>query len=229
MPKISNAFRTPVAGVMTVLTLASLGLTACGGSSGSTSSQANAAATSTAGVSTSTAGSTTTGPAKTGSPRTGTSTTGSSQQGTGTQRARSGQFAGLRECLQKNGITLPKPIPGAGLGGLRIPKGVTPARYQAALRKCSGFFGGGTGVRPTASPVFRQALAKYAACLRQNGVNIPAPNTSGNGPVLGTKGLNTSSPQFRTATMKCRAVLAAAFRAPGSGAAAGTGGRVGGG
>src|ERR1035441_8569871 len=33
------------------------------------------------------------------------------------------------------------------------------------------------------SPAFKAALAKFATCLRQNGVNIAPPNTSGKGPV----------------------------------------------
>ena len=57
------------------------------------------------------------------------------------------------------------------------------------------------------------ALSKFAACLRENGVNIPEPNTSGHGPVFNTKGINTASPQFRAATVKCRGVLASALRA----------------
>ncbi|HTD58522.1 MAG TPA: hypothetical protein VK672_06465 [Solirubrobacteraceae bacterium] len=95
------------------------------------------------------------------------------------------------------------------------------ATLQAALKKCYA----GTTSRPfgrpntppaasqaASSPIFRQALAKYGECLRQNGVNIPAPNTSGKGPIFSTKGLNTSSPQFRAATVKCRATLIGAFR-----------------
>jgi hypothetical protein len=138
----------------------------------------------------------------------------------------------MRECLQKNGITLPQRTPGsggpagggfsgAGGGGPQLPKGVTRAQYEAALKKCGGgnFRGGFGGPnRPGGnrinSPVFRQALVKYAACLRQNGINIPAPNTSGKGPIFSTKGLNSTSPQFRAAATKCRSVLIGAFRRP---------------
>jgi hypothetical protein len=202
MPKINNALRSPAAGVLTVFTLASLSLTACGGSSGSTASQINAAATtatSTTGASTSTSSSTQSSGPHSGSPR----------------------FPAIRECLQKNGVTFPTRAPGSGppVGGPQLPKGVTRAQFEAALKKCGGGnFGRGFG-RPNGpgfgranSPVFRQALGKYAECLRQNGVNIPAPNTSGKGPIFSTKGLNASSPQFRAATAKCRGTLIAAFR-----------------
>jgi hypothetical protein len=99
-----------------------------------------------------------------------------------------------------------------------LPKGVTRSQFEAALKKCGGNnFGAGSrpngpGFSRANSPVFRQALTNYAACLRQNGVNLPAPNTSGKGPVFSTKGINPSSPQFRAAATKCRSVLIGAFR-----------------
>jgi hypothetical protein len=218
MTNMKNALRTPAAGVVAVMALASVGLTACGGSSGSTASQTNAAAKGAASASPSTAGS---------------STAGSSQNRNGAPPTGYGRFAAMRECLRKNGVTLPTHTPGSGpaggggafragggASGPQLPKGVTRAQFEAALKKCGGgnFAGAGFG-RPNgagspraSSPVFRQALAKFAACLRQNGVNIPTPNTSGKGPIFSTKGLNPSSPQFGAATMKCRGVLVGAFR-----------------
>jgi hypothetical protein len=218
MPKIKNVLRPPAAGVMAVLTLASLGLAACGGSSGSTASQTNAAATSTSASTPATGGPT----ASTGS---------APGKGPGTGAGR-GRFLALRECLQKNGVTLPAPASGPGhrgggflgalLGG-RLPKGVTHAQLQAAFRKCGarGFgspVGGPTSGRVGGPglnrvPAFRKALATYAACLRRNGVNVPAPNTSRKGPVFSTKGVNTNSPRFKSATVKCRGVLLSAFGA----------------
>jgi len=125
--------------------------------------------------------------------------------------------------LSKQGIKLPAPSGRGGLflGGANLPKGVSRSQLQAATRKClggrAGFLGGpGTArLRRTASPRFRQALSSFAACLRKNGVNVPAPNTSGNGPVFSTKGIDTSSPQFKAATAKCRSALVGAFRSRG--------------
>jgi hypothetical protein len=210
MPSIENALPKRAAVALAFLTLAGVGLTACGGSASGTASNANAAAT--AATATAPKAATTTGASKTP-----TSTTPASHPGTpGTSQSR---FLAIRECLQKNGVTLPKPAQG-GASGPRLPSGFTRARLQAALKKC----GSGNAVRafggpnapgaPAANPVFRQALAKYAECLRQNGVKIPAPDTSGKGPIFNTKGLNTGSPQFRTATIKCRATLIGAFRRP---------------
>jgi hypothetical protein len=143
----------------------------------------------------------------------------------------------LRECLQKNGITLParkagtRPQGATGAGGFlgggaggagpRLPKGVNRAQYEAALKKCGGgnFFGGG-GARRFNSPERTAALDKFATCMRQNGINLPNPNTTGTGPVFDTKSLNTSSTAFKTAETKCAKDLAAVFRrgpAPGAG------------
>ena len=43
--------------------------------------------------------------------------------------------------------------------------------------------------------------------MRENGVNVPTPNISGNGPVFSTKGLDTSSAKFRAAEQKCSSLL----------------------
>jgi hypothetical protein len=201
MPHINGNRRNPAgaakpaAAAVLVLLLACLGLAACGGSSKSSSTSANAAATS------STAEGARTGP-------------------TG---PRAGRFQALRECLQKNGITLPKRTPGqrpgggaggflgGGAGGPRLPAGVTRAQYEAAVRKCGGaaFVGAGNPIR---SPAVKQAVAKFAKCMRENGVNVPEPNTSGNGPIFNTKGLNTTSAQFKTAETTCSSYLRSAFR-----------------
>lgn len=66
------------------------------------------------------------------------------------------------------------------------------------------------------SPAQRTALLhgfeKFTSCLRQNGVKVAPPNTSGQGPLFNSKGLNTNTPQYRTALPKCRGALIAAFR-----------------
>jgi hypothetical protein len=144
----------------------------------------------------------------------------------------------LRECLQKNGITPPKRTPGERplggfLGGATgLPGGVTPAQLRAALKKCGAFLGGFGGGRRRFnspgrrfnSPIYKQALAKFATCMRENGVNVPEPNTSGGGPIFDTKGLSTNSPQFRAAEAKCRVDLRLALRPGAAGGASGASG-----
>jgi hypothetical protein len=214
MPNANARGRKPAVAAVIVLLLACLGLVACGSSSSSTtSSGANAASTGTA-----------SGASSTGSTGSSSTTPGAPSSGHGSPR-----FAALRECLQKNGITLPKRtpgahpgggfVPGAGAGGgPQLPGGVTRAQYEAALKKCGGgtghFFANGGAARRLNNPVFKAALTKYGDCLRENGIKLPAPNTSGNGPIFDTKGINIASPQFKSASVKCRSALVGAFRRP---------------
>jgi len=146
--------------------------------------------------------------------------------------SRSNQFASLRACLQKAGINLGSAPsggqsgsggpPGAG-GGFKLPEGVSQAKFQEALKKCGGGFpaGGRPGLN---SATARAALTKYAACMRESGVNLPAPNTSGNGPVFNTKGINTSSAAFKSAQQKCQSNLKGAFGSGGRPPSGGEGG-----
>jgi len=206
MSHIHSNRRKSMAVIATALVLlACLALAACGGSSSSTSStSANASATT---------------PAGTGA--TGTGATGLAGRG-------GARFQAIRECMQKNGITLPKRTPGqrrpggaggflgGGAGGPQLPSGVTRAQYEAAIKKCGGgaFANRGAHLK---NPAYLGALAKFAACMRENGVNVPAPNTSGNGPIFGTKGIDTKGAQFEAADKKCRSILSAAFqRTPGT-------------
>ncbi len=146
-------------------------------------------------------------------------TTSSNPGGAGSARS-----TALRECLSKQGVTLPsapaggKPqssgsAPPAGApgqppsGGFKLPKGESAAQLQAALKKCGGGnfpAGGAARFRGAGSS---RTLAKFSACMRENGVNLPAPNTSGKGPVFNTKGIDTSSAAFKSAESKCRGDL----------------------
>jgi hypothetical protein len=199
MNRINRTRRNPAeawkaAAVLAVLLLIGLLLAACGSSGSSTTTSANAAAS-------------------TGS----NAGSGAGPSGpSGLTGPRSGRFSALRECLQKNGVTLPKRTPGQRpLGGFLggpagLPNGVTRGQMEAALKKCGGAFGG--GLRRFGNPRYRQALVTFAACMRENGVDVPEPNTSGNGPVFSTKGLETNSIKFRTAERKCRRALRASLR-----------------
>jgi hypothetical protein len=140
----------------------------------------------------------------------------------GATGAGAGRFAAVRECLEKNGIKLPPRKPGQGRppGGIfgggtarRLPPGVTRSQFEAAIKKCGGGFRPGARLR---SPAYRAALASFVQCMRSHGINLPAPNTSGSGPIFNTGSINTNSAQFRAAESACRTVLRAAR--PGAGA-----------
>jgi hypothetical protein len=141
--------------------------------------------------------------------------------------AGSAKSMALRECLSKQGVTLPSapaggnpqssgsapPAGAAGQrpgGGFKLPKGESAAQLQAALKKCGGGnfpAGGAARFRGAGSS---KTFAKFTACMRENGVDLPAANTSGKGPVFDTKGINTSSAAFKSAESKCSSDLGAA-------------------
>ena len=135
------------------------------------------------------------------------------------------RFTALRECLQKNGHHASPAHTRAASARLRaarrisrrrrwsgrskLPKGVTRRADEAALKKCGGGgdFAGGASRPFRAARASSKALAKFAACMRENGVNMPAPNTSGKGPMFDTKGIDTSSATVQGAETKCRSDL----------------------
>lgn len=203
MPQLSSRRkRSPVAAATLLLVLAGILLAACGGSSKSSTTTASTSAS----AKTSTAGK---------------------------APGFAGRFAAIRECLKKEGITLPTRKPGQRPGGggfpggrgtgPALPAGVSKAKYEAALKKCGGNFAGGRGglaggASRFTTPEAKKALAKFAACLRENGVKVGEPNTSGKGPIFSTTGINTKSAQFTAAETKCRGDLRGAFGArPGAG------------
>ena len=243
MPHLSTPRRKPTAALaLPIMLLACAALTACGSSSSNTSTTtANAAATSTQAAGTV--------PATTPAGATPETTPAGASPGTAPAgapgfagRPGAGRFSAVRACLQKNGVTLPpRPVgggparrggPGGFLGGEgpKLPKGMTRAQYEAVLEKCGGNFHGSRalGGRAVDSPRFRQALDSFAACLRQNGVDVPAPNTSGKGPIFDTKGIDTSSPQFKSAEVKCRTALFAGLRSKAGSGTTGAGSASGG-
>jgi hypothetical protein len=131
--------------------------------------------------------------------------------------------AAFRECLQKQGVKLPAAPTGGGQPGSGAPPsggagvlggaGGASTKMQEAFKKCGG---GSFGGRPRNSAAAKATLTKFAACMRENGVKLPAPNTSGKGPVFDTKGIDTSSAAFKSAQSKCRSALKGTFGAGGA-------------
>lgn len=176
------------------------------------------------------------GSSSSGSTASSSTTTAASAASGSTQKG-AGRFAALRSCLQQQGITLPQrsgkrppaggglpgggALPGAGRG-IKLPPGVTQTQFQEALKKCGG--GNGSGRGRFNSATAKAALTTFSGCMRTNGVNLPAPNLSGSGPVFNTTGINTSSVTFKSAEAKCRADLRGTFgnrTGPGGGSASG--------
>lgn len=200
----------PPAALLGLLLVASLLLAACGSSSSpsKTSTITGTTTTSTGpSASTSTPGSTT----ATSTQPTSSTGQGSSNGSKGSSKVKPGadsplakRFAQLRRCLTKNGASPPRQ-----LGGKRA-SAAERAKYQSALQKCGG-------ISPTrlrslaASPKEKEALTQFAECMRRNGINLPAPNTSGKGPVFNTSHLGVGGSKFKTVERKCAVKLRADF------------------
>ncbi len=197
MPQTSSRRkRNAKAFAVLLLALASVLLAACGGSSKSSSSSVSASAAITPGKST------TTTPGKLPG------------------AADPSRFLAMRECLKKNGITFPVRKPGQVPGsGPTLPAGVSAAQLQAIEKKCGGgVFRGPRTLGKVGTHLLGAAFAKFAACMRENGVKLGEPNTSGKGPIFNTTGINTHTAAFTAAENKCRNSLRGAFHAsPGAG------------
>jgi hypothetical protein len=214
-PRRRPATSTSLIALTATLVAASLGLAACGGSTSTTTTKttANAAATGTT-----TAGTSSTGTTSTATPSTAT-TPGASTTGAA-PAARAARFAAVRTCLSKKGITLPQRGAGGFPGsGAQLPSGMSRAQFAEALRSCGAGFKSGrlskghNGFKnPFNNPRFHSVLVRFAACLRQNGVNVGEPNTSGKGPIFDTKGINTGSAKFKAASANCRSTLLGALK-----------------
>jgi hypothetical protein len=140
--------------------------------------------------------------------------------------------AKLRACLAKQGVTLPSTPQGGQPGGGQspysggAPQSASQTKLREAFKHCAGTSGFVPGHHPGHFGGFagaHAALAKYAACMRDSGVDLPAPNTTGGGPVFDTKGIDTTSAAFVAAQKKCQGDLPAFFLhpRPGGGTAGG--------
>lgn len=201
--------------------LACVGLSACGDSSSSTAGTAANAGTTSSSQSATTASTPTTSTETKATATTGTPAAGGAQASRGAPLSApvKARFAAMRACLRKSGVILPQRTGAGVLETPQLPKGMTRVQYAELLRKCGGSGTAGLSAKNRFSSTrFRGALVSFARCLRQNGIDVPLPNTSGKGPIFSTKGIDTTSPKFQQARRKCRSTLVSALR---SGARAG--------
>jgi hypothetical protein len=166
---------------------------------------------------------------------TATTTTASSSAGTGAPSAE-GKAGGTFEiseeakaCLKEKGVELPEFKGGAGEGG--PPSGEPPAgaagggkpeggeKMQKAFRECGveapelkGGPGGEGGPPSMNSAAFKKQVKEYAACVRENGYEIAAPDFSGEGPVFEKS--ESESAAFKRASAKCQSLLGGPEGAP---------------
>jgi len=150
-------------------------------------------------------------------------TTASSEQAGGP-----GGFAEIsdetRSCLKEEGVELPEPGQGGPPAG-GPPEGTPPeggpptggppqgfgkggAKMKKAFEECGGELPQGKPEGPPMdSGAFRKSIKEYVACMGENGVELPEPNLSGEGPVFKESEVDREAPKFKAANEKCQSRL----------------------
>lgn len=119
----------------------------------------------------------------------------------------------LNNCLEKHGVMHPDDtpppseqeaaIPGLlGTYGLRVPRGTTKGRFEAALKQC-GLGDVHIGQVPITSVILQQRIRKLRTCLLQNGFSLPPADFSGNRPVFDTSRINIQSARWAATVKGC--------------------------
>jgi hypothetical protein len=233
MPQIKSRVRMPAVLASFAILSASFALVSCGGSSGTTSTGKAATSAAVGATGTTNASTATTAPpATTGTATTSTGTTSTSTSATGNTGSTGQGTTSAKTTESKPSSTQPKstapavkppPVPSKsrvaslvaclkahGVTLLKDKGGSTAAQYQAAISKCIGKLHLHVKApllpKPSTKSQTKLRLVALAECLRTEGIHIPAPNTSGNGPVLNLKGVDTSSAAYKAALTKCQAV-----------------------
>lgn len=137
-----------------------------------------------------------------------------------------------RACLEEQGVELPEPGEGPPGGGAPPeggpPEGGPPQGFgqggeemKEALEECGAELpqGGPGGGPPMDSGAFRESVKEYAACMGENGYELPEPNVSGEGPVFKESNVDREDPKFEAANEKCQSLLGG----PGGGDSGGAG------
>jgi hypothetical protein len=81
------------------------------------------------------------------------------------------------QCMREHGVNVPDKDIGGSPSAIQ---GVPQSTLQAALSACGKYQAGSfaNGSSPSQQNAIREAVVKYARCLRANGLNVPEPTGS---------------------------------------------------
>jgi len=110
----------------------------------------------------------------------------------------------LQQCLRKNGLE----VPASPNGNTRIR--IDASKARTAMEKCRKYQEAAFGtITPEQRQESRDAFAKFSACMRKHGVDVPAPGTDA-GPSLRAaprdgagRRLDGASPKEQAAMKAC--------------------------
>ncbi len=110
------------------------------------------------------------------------------------------------QCMREHGVN----VPDKDISGSNALQGVPQNTLQAALSACGKYRASSIGSAPSQQNELREAVVKYARCLRSNGLNVPEPTgTSINALATFRQAITEleSNPAFQQANSKCKAAL----------------------
>lgn len=111
------------------------------------------------------------------------------------------------DCMREQGVDLPDPEEGGGtqLGGPRGEIDTEDPAVQAALEECEHLMFGGRGSPPAPDEEDLEALREFAACMREQGIDMDDP--SADGALSAPEGLDRGSEEFQAASEECQHLL----------------------
>jgi hypothetical protein len=117
----------------------------------------------------------------------------------------------LSQCLREQGVDVPD-APGAGSSGAPVRVQLSAAdrkKLQAAMQgPCKSYQAAAFGnVTPEQRQEFQDAFTKFAACMRQHGVDLPDPPAGGGArgaPAAGARRIDDSDPKTKAAMTACQ-------------------------
>ncbi|NUR91332.1 MAG: hypothetical protein HOY71_45290 [Nonomuraea sp.] len=103
-------------------------------------------------------------------------------------------------CMRDHGVPMEDPDPSGG-GGLKLLTGVDKEKVRKAAEACRAYapFKDGKDLDPDDV----ERLRELAACMRENGVDMPDPNPDGTMPDGVARDLKPDDPAFRKAIEVC--------------------------
>ncbi|MBX6767341.1 MAG: hypothetical protein IRY90_09355 [Actinomadura rubrobrunea] len=82
-------------------------------------------------------------------------------------------------CMRANGINVPDPKDGDPKGIRLAVKGVDRDRLQDAMEKCRPYLVAGGRIPDLKDPKVRDQYTELAQCMRQQGIDVPDPDSNG--------------------------------------------------
>ena len=115
----------------------------------------------------------------------------------------------LNQCLRQQGVNVPDTGgAGGGGGGAQLSEADREKRRIAIEGPCKEFqSSAGGNLTDEQRQEFQDAFTKFAACMRQNGVDVPDPTAGGGGGAGGggiRRLLDQDDPKVKAATTACQ-------------------------